>query len=42
MQSSISIKRAGLLSVRQLINLDLGVPMFKVNEGITPRPMCDM
>ena len=36
------LKELGLLSIRQLINLDLGVLMFKVNEWLTPRPMCDM
>ena len=36
------LNELGLLSIRQLINLDLGVLMFKVNEGLIPRPMCDM
>ena len=36
------LKELSLLSIRQLINLDFGVLMFKVHEGLTPRPMCDM
>ena len=36
------LKELGLLSIRQLINLDLGVLMFKVKEGLIPRPMCDI
>ena len=36
------LKELGLLSIRQLINLDLGVRMFKVKEGLIPRPMCDI
>ena len=36
------LKQLGLLNIRKLINLDLCVLMLKVNEGLTPRPMCDM
>ena len=37
-----TLKELGLLSVRKVINPDLGVVMFKINQGLTPRPMYDM
>ena len=35
-------KELDLLSIRKLINLDLGVLTFKVNDELTPTPMCEM
>ena len=36
------LKELGWLSIRNLITLDLGIFMFKVNKGATPTQISDM
>ena len=38
----LSLKELGWLNIRNLITLDLGIFMFKVNKGTTPTPISDM